>query len=153
MNLWVRWVLLMIVAGILVCLVSCEKPKKEGKVVVTEQEFFVRADKTNAYTEKTQPVMIDAEGKIRNVGEVDLKNVVVTGYCRSCDEFWIPGKWFVSDIEKVAEQQDVINYLAVGQESEVKFTRVADMLLKAGQEMPELPEGLEIVIESFEVVE
>jgi NMD protein affecting ribosome stability and mRNA decay len=148
-----RWVFLIVMGVMLFGLVSCEKAKKEGKVVVTDQEFVLREDKTSAFTDKTNPVTIDAQGKIRNMGDVAVKNVVVTGYCRSCGEEWIPGKWFVSDVEKLPEQKDVINYLAVGEEAKFKFIRVADMLLTAGQEAPLLPEGLEIVIESFEVVE
>ena len=135
---------LSVVIGI--CLVSCEK-KKQGKVVIAEQEFTMQEDKENTFR-------IDARGKIRNVGEVDVKNVVVTGYCRSCGEEWIPGKWFVSsDAEKLPEQKAVINFLPAGGESEFSFMRVADMLLTAGQSPPELPEKMEVVIESFEIVE
>ena len=85
--------------------VSCEK-KKQAKVIITEQEFVLRQDKKNSFT-------IDAKGKIKNVGEVDVKKVVITGYCRSCGEEWIPGKWFVSGVEKMPDQKDTISYIAV----------------------------------------
>ncbi len=128
------------------CLVSCEK-KKQGKVIVSEQEFVLRQDKENQFT-------IDASGKIRNVGEVDVKKVVVTGYCRSCSELWIVGQWVISpDVEKMPNQKDIISYIAVGNEASFSFQEVADLLLRADQEPPKLPEKLEIVIESFETVE
>lgn len=146
MKLWDRWLFLLIIGGMIFCLVSCEKTKKEGKVIVSDQEFVMREDSETTFR-------IDARGKIRNVGDVDLKKVVVTGYCRSCGEIWIPGQWFVSDVEKLPEQKAEINYLPVGGESEFSFKRVADMMLTAGQEPPEMPEKLEVVVESFEIVE
>ncbi len=126
--------------------VSCEKQKTQGKVIITEQEFILTKDRKNSYT-------IEARGKIKNVGKVDVKRVIVTGYCRSCGEEWIPGRWFVSNIEKAPEQKDIIGYLAVGREESFSFKEIADLLLTTGQEAPELPDNLEIVIESFDTVE
>ena len=125
--------------------VSCEK-KKQAKVIITEQEFVLRQDKKNSFT-------IDAKGKIKNVGEVDVKKVIITGYCRSCGEEWIPGKWFVSGVEKMPDQKDIISYIAVGNEESFSFKGITDLLLASGQKSPEMPEKLEVVIESFETVE
>jgi hypothetical protein len=138
----------MFVIIVILCLsiVSCEKQKTQGKVIVTEPEFVLTKDKENSFT-------IEARGKIKNVGKVDVKRVVVTGYCRSCGEEWIPGRWFISAIEKMPEQMDIISYVAVGSEESFSFKGIADLLLANGQETPELPEQLEIVIESFETVE
>ncbi len=127
-------------------IVSCEKEKIQGKLIITEQEFILTKDRENSFT-------IEAKGKVKNVGKVDVKRVVVTGYCRSCGEEWIPGRWFVSNIAKAPEQKDIIGYLAVGSEESFSFKEVADLLLTSGQEAPELPDNLEIVIESFDTVE
>jgi hypothetical protein len=138
----------MFVIIVILCLsiVSCENQKTQGKVIVTEPEFALTKDKENSFT-------IEARGKVKNVGKVDVKRVVVTGYCRSCGEEWIPGRWFISAIEKMPEQMDIISYVAVGSEESFSFKGIADLLLANGQETPELPEQLEIVIESFETVE
>ena len=129
-----------------ICMVSCEK-KKQGRVIIAEPEFVLRKDKENSYT-------IDARGKVRNVGEVDVKKVVVTGYCRSCSDLWIVGQWVITpEIEKMPHQKDVISYISVGNEESFSFEEIADLLLQAGQEAPELPEELEIVVESFETVD
>jgi len=129
-------------------LVSCTE-KKEGKVIVTEQEYSIRQDAEYNW-------VIDAKGKIRNVGEVDVKKVVVTGYCRSCSEIWSAGKWLISgdSIEKSSEQKDVISYLTAGNEEEFSFREVA-FFFRPGGPGPEgvIPENLEVVIESFETVE
>lgn len=129
------------------CLVSCEKKNKEAKLIISEQEFALRQDTKNTFT-------IDAKGKIKNAGDVDVKKVLVTGYCRSCTGLWGVGQWQVSpDIERMPQQTDIISYLPAGGEESFSFTEVADYLLVAGQEKPAMPEKLEVVIESFEIVE
>jgi hypothetical protein len=128
-----------------VLIVSCAE-KKQGKVIVTEQEFSIRQDAAFNW-------VIDARGKIRNVGDVDVKKVVVTGYCRSCGEAIYAGVWYVSDYEKMTEQKDVISYLAAGGEETFSFREVAFYFNQSGQGPEGLPENLEIVIESFETVD
>ncbi len=141
--------ILVFVLLVLMCLstVSCKEEKKEqAKLVVSEQEFIVRQDNKNAY-------VIDARGKIKNVGEVDVKNVSITGYCISCGELINPGNWFVSDYEKTPEQKDMINYLAAGAEETFSFKGVA-FIYNMVPEVPEsVPETMEVVIESFETIE
>jgi hypothetical protein len=127
----------------ILCLMSCET-KKEGKVIVTAQDFVLRQDAERSWT-------IDATGKVKNVGEVDVKKVVITGYCRSCGEVIVQGSWFISDIEKLPHQKDTISYLAAGVEEEFS---VKEVVFYWGVDKPEsIPEKLEIVIESFETVD
>ena len=134
----------MLVAGFI--FQSCSDKRIEGKVIVTESEFVVRQDNEKAF-------VIDAKGKVKNVGEVDVKQVVVTGYCRSCGLLINPGNWFISEYEKTPDQKDIISYLAVGAEEEFSFRGVAFIYNTVAQ-MPEtIPENMEIVIESFEPVD
>lgn len=140
---------LMLPLLLLVCisLVACEKEKKQGKLLVSQQEFVIRQDTENTFT-------IDAKGKIKNVGDVDVKNVLVTGLCRSCSGAWGVGQWQASpDIDRMPQQTDTINYIPAGGEESFSFTEVADYLYAADRKKPELPEKLEVVIESFETVE
>lgn len=123
-------------------IVSCEE-KKEGKVIVTESEFLIRQDKGKAY-------VIDARGKVKNVGGVDVKQVVVTGFCRSCIEMIKPGYWFVSGSDKTPEQKDTISYLAVGAEEAFNFKEVAFMYNMVEEKPESMPEKLEAVVASFE---
>jgi hypothetical protein len=126
-------------------LFSCSKPK-EGKVVVTEQEFIIRQDSPNAY-------VMDAKGKVKNIGEVDVKNVVVTGLCPSCGEALAPGRWMGPGQDKTSDQKDIINFIPVGQEEEFAFRGVAFIYNLVAEEPKEKPEKMEVVIESFEVVD
>ena len=127
-------------------LVSCAE-KKEGKVIVTEQKFSIQQDAEYNW-------IINAKGKIRNVGDVDVKKVVVTGYCRSCGEVFTAGVWFVNrNLEKRSEQKDVISYLTAGDEEEFSFREIAFYFAQSGQAPAGLPDNLEVVIESFETVD
>ncbi|RJP46901.1 MAG: hypothetical protein C4548_01845 [Desulfobacteraceae bacterium] len=127
----------------LLCLSSCEK-KKEGKVVVTETEYYMIKD-----TQHTSS--LNAKGKIRNIGEVDIRNVVVTGDCKSCGEVMIGGEWFVNrGIEKRDEYKSVIPYLAVGAEADFDFQGIAFYYIKDNVPAESIPEQIEVYIESFE---
>jgi hypothetical protein len=140
-RLRLLWCLFLVVSiGMPACL-----EKKQGKVIISHQEFILRKDSDHSYA-------IDAKGRITNVGEVDVKNIVVTGYCRSCGEIMIAKKWFVG-AEKMPEQKDTISRLAAGGETEFHFKGVADMYSEKGAPAPALPDQLEAVVESFETAE
>ncbi len=126
-------------------IVSCGE-KKQGKVIVTEEEFNIRQDTDHSW-------VIDAKGKVKNVGDVDVKSVVVTGFCKSCGEVLVNGKWFVSDYEKTPEQKDTISYLAVGDEEEFSFRGVAFLMDQSGKDPQAMPEDLEVEVVSFGTVE
>jgi hypothetical protein len=133
-----------------VCLFACEK-KKEGKVEVTAQEFVLRPDTDHSY-------VIDAKGKIKNTGEVDVKNVIVTSVCRSCSEIFSVGIWFITGSEgsqKNPEQKDTITYLPAGKEAEFNFQEAAYMMVLPAGSPPtsSMPDKIEVTIVSFETAE
>ncbi len=125
-------------------LLSCSKPK-EAKVIVSENEFSIRKLNDYAYT-------IDARGKVKNVGEVDVKRVVVTAYCRDCSKGLEQGNWLVAERERASEEKDMINYLVVGGEAEFSFTDVA-IMYNTPKPPKEMPKEMEVVVESFEAVD
>lgn len=129
------------------CLAGCAKEKKEANLEVVDSEFSIRKEDKTSY-------IIDAKGVIRNTGDVDVRNVEVTGYCKSCGEQIIEAQWFVSDYEKMAHQKDVIDYLPAGSTKEFGFKEVAFYAANRTEKAPEgMPEGLGISIDSYEVVE
>ena len=90
---------------------------------------------------------------MRNVGDVDVKNVLVTGYCRSCIEMIKPGHWFISGAEKTEAQKDLISYITVGAERS-SASRKWRLIYNMVDEAPEtMPEELEVVVKSFDVVD
>ncbi len=149
------------------CLVACEK-KKEAKLEVTQQSFTLRQFSDNGWT-------IDATGKIKNVGEVDVKRVAVTGKCKTCVQVWVPQKWFVatesedisvSDKEEIVEsigagdekydfdQVDVIGYISAGNEEAFQAKEIAYFYTQSADQEPDpMPSELDIIIKSFETVD
>ncbi len=134
---------LLIIMGSL-SLLACEK-SKEGKVMVTEQEFFLRQDSSHAY-------VVDARGKVQNIGDADVKRVVLTGECMSCDEALAPGRWMGPGEERTEDQKDMINYLSVGEKADFEFRGVAFIYQLVPEPPTEIPDGLQVIIESFETV-
>jgi len=152
---------------VVLCLISCEK-KKEGKLEVMEHSFTLRQFSDNGWA-------IDATGKIRNVGDVDVKRVAVTGRCLNCVDVWVPGKWFVAteqeditvtDKEAVVksigsgeealhfDQVDSISYIATGNEEDFSLKEIAYFYTPSVDSEPDpMPDSLEIEIKSFEVVD
>lgn len=126
-------------------LAACGGKPETGKIEITDQQFTIRKDGEFNWT-------IDAAGKVRNVGGVDVKNVLLTGYCRSCGEVLTAGTWYISDIPKTSEQNDTINYLPAGAEERFSFKEVAFYFNQGGTPPADLPEQLEVVVESFEPV-
>ncbi len=127
-----------------VCLFSCEKPK-QGKVVVSEYDFSIKRITETGFE-------LCAKGKVKNIGEVDVKNVAVTGNCLSCTEIIrYDGSWIHSpDMEKTVEQQPVINYIPIGEEKEFIIENIAYAGTTSRQQPENLPEKLEVIVVSFE---
>ncbi|MGM0453841.1 MAG: hypothetical protein ACQERN_11810 [Thermodesulfobacteriota bacterium] len=136
----------LLLLGVGLFLSGCSQETKEAELKITDEDFVIRQDTNHSF-------VVDASGTIQNVGPNDVKNVVVTGYCRSCGEVLINGKWFISDVEKTPEQKDTISYLAVGDEEDFAFKGVAFFMDQSGNKPQELPEEMEIVVESYDVVE
>ncbi len=153
MSVKVRLTMLLVLSSLVIlCVASgCAKEKKQVKLEVTEHEYTIDKDSedSNVYT-------IDVRGTVRNSGEVDVKNVTVTAYCRTCGEQIVNGQWFVSEYDKMPHQKDVISYLAAGASEDFEFEEVAFYSAPAGVPKPKgVPEDekFEIVIESYKVVE
>lgn len=142
----IRWFSVMIGILLIFSAIGCNKEKKTANLKVTEQELVLRQDSPNSF-------VLDARGRVKNMGETDVKRLVITGYCRSCQEIFVNGQWFVSEVEKTEDQKDVISYLTPGNEEEFKFTGVAFYFTQRGEKPEVLPEDVEIVIDSYEVVE
>ena len=133
------------------CLCACHKAEKVGQVVVSEVEYSVR--NTHGSSGTGNSFVLDARGKVKNIGDVDVKKVVVTGYCRSCTLAFTSQKWFTSDCDKTPTQKDIISYLSVGAEEEFHFEEIAFYITHETEPPEEFPNDIEIVIESFDVIE
>ncbi len=151
------------------CLFSC-KEKKEGKLEVVEKKYHLTQLSDNWWA-------IDATGKIKNVGDVDVKNVAVTGVCKSCVEIMARQKWFSSSqnndivsseqkdvVESIGvgiaeassfDQKDTLSYIPAGDTKFFTFTEFAYFYTQLPNQKPEMPpeNELDILIESFLTVD
>jgi hypothetical protein len=118
---------------------------KQGRVMITDSQYSIRQTHENSY-------VLDVRGKVKNVGDVDLKKVAVTGYCRSCILEFTSQHWFTSDCDKTENQKDVISYLPAGAEEEFSFEEVAFYFTHVNTPPEDRPENIEVVVESFDVV-
>ncbi len=123
---------------------GCSKPK-EAKIELSSHEFYIKKISDNSYS-------VYARGKIKNTGEVDVKKVVVTAYCRSCSNELIPGKWTVSERERAPVEMDVINYLVAGGEADFNFADVAVIYNTVPEQPEKMPDNMEVVIQSYDIV-
>lgn len=129
-------------------LTSCDKEQKVGTLEITETKFSLEQNK-----EKTT-ISLSAMGKIRNTSPYDIKNIVITGRCKSCTEVMNAGNWFVTQEVKRDSQKDTISYLPSGVEETFRFDDIAYFFRSKPAEIPEsYPEGLEAYVESFETVQ
>jgi len=133
-----------LVMALSVCLFSCEKPK-QGKVIVSEYNFYIERVTETGFE-------LCATGKVKNVGEVDVKKVAVTANCLSCIEVigYDKGWTHSPDMEKTAEQQPVINYIPIGAEEEFSIENIAYAGTRSKQPPENIPEQLEVIVVSFE---
>ncbi|MFO7932109.1 MAG: hypothetical protein ACQETG_08500 [Thermodesulfobacteriota bacterium] len=149
MSFNARWILLVVFAGLITLGVSGCTEEKTARLEIEDYELSVRAEGGDSNIHS-----IDAKGTVANKGDVDVKNVEITGYCTSCEEEVINGQWFVSDYEKTSDQKDVIGYLPAGATEEFEFQDIAFFPAPEGISAPEeVPEDhdFEIVIESHEI--
>ncbi|MDO9263192.1 MAG: hypothetical protein Q7U02_04440 [Desulfosalsimonadaceae bacterium] len=130
-------------------LFACERgPKKEAKLVVTDQQFLMHIVKDNP-----QAYVIDAKGKVKNIGNADAKKAVVTGDCLSCGEQMLAAQWFTSkNDEKSDAQKCIIGYIPAGAEAEFHFEDVALLYNNVPRPPEKMPDKMEVVIASFETV-
>ena len=91
-------------------------------------------------------------GPVKNIGDVDVKKVAVTGNCLSCSEIIrYDGSWIYSlDTKKTAEQLPVINYIPIGEEKKFIISNIAYCGTSSGQPPENFPEQVEVVVVSFE---
>jgi hypothetical protein len=120
------------------------KTEKMARLEISGVEYNVRQTHENSY-------VLDVRGKIKNVGDVDVKKAVVTGYCRSCVLAFTSHRWFTSDCDKTETQKDTISYLPAGAEEEFSFEEVAFYFTHEKVRPENLPENIEVVIESYEI--
>lgn len=131
---------------IVVFFIGCSSEPKVGKVEITETSFFTEKDGKHSQS-------LNVTGKVKNVGSYDIKNIVITGECDSCNEIMVSGKWFATKEIKTDEQKSIISYLTAGAEEKFTFNDIAYLLHPDAVSPENYPDELKVYIVSFETVQ
>lgn len=143
MQLRVRFTLCALLAVLAAFVISCEKTKTV-EIKVVDPEFYVKRISRHGFE-------VAARGKIRNTGNLDVKNIVVTGECLSCPENFTWDNWFHNTGNiKTDNEKAIIGDLPAGAEKEFNFVGVAMFTSRDGKTPATLPEKLEVKVVSFE---
>lgn len=129
-------------------LTGCSKKEvKKGRVAIKNYQYVVRQDTPHVFA-------VDAVGTVQNVGDCDVKHIVIVGVCTSCQKKWIEGKWFTSDVPPSKDEEGTVGYLSKGSTAKFRVKDIAMMMHKDNATKPSnLPDKMELKILSFEAVQ
>ena len=136
----------LLLAGAVFFVSGCkDKVTEDPEFAISNQEFFLVQDGPTLYK-------VNTRGTIENVGNVDVEDLVLTGDCPSCLYVYRQRQWWHADAPKNPDQKAFIDYLAAGQGADFEFEGLAFFPTGRGGGPPEeLPDEVEIIIESYEV--
>ena len=123
---------------------GCPGKTPEPELEIVNETFAIEWFSRGRYT-------VTAAGSVRNVGEVDVENLVISGGCPSCDSAFRQGHWYEPPRDKIDEENAVIHRLPAGAQADFAFSGLSYFPTGGGDAPDEIPEGLEIYIMSYEV--
>ncbi len=125
-------------------LTGCGGDPPEPELLITNESFSIAMATERQYAVK-------ATGTVRNVGDVDVRKLVITGGCPSCSPTYRHGRWYLPEREKADEETAVIRYLGAGEQDDFEFIGVAYYPTGGGEAPEEIPDEMEVYIMSYEV--
>ena len=145
MNIrFVSLIAFVLLTGAAFLLPGCGEKTVEAELVISNEEFAITQIGATSYT-------VTARGMIRNVGDVDVRNVVIAAGCSSCGTAFRQARWYEPEVEKTDEQKTVIRFLGKGERANYEVTGAAFLSTAGGPPPTELPETLGAYIISYEV--
>jgi|GEM_PF-2368593 len=141
---WIAAAACMIVAAGMFSLTGCGGDPPEPELLITNESFSIDMATERQYAVK-------ATGTVRNVGDVDVRDLVITGGCPSCSPTYRHGQWYLSEREKADEEMAVIRYLGAGEQADFEVMGVAYFPTGGGEGPDEMPDEMEVYIMSYEV--
>ena len=134
----------MVMAIGILSLTSCGGDPPEPELLITNESFSIAMATERQYAVK-------ATGTVRNVGEVDVRDLVITGGCPSCSPTYRHGQWYLSEREKADEETAVIRFLGAGEQADFEIIGVAYYPTGGGEGPKEMPDEMEVYIMSYNV--
>lgn len=134
----------MVMAVSVFSLTGCGGDPPEPELLITNESFSIAMATDRQYAVK-------ATGTVRNVGDVDVRNLVITGGCPSCSTTYRHGQWYLSEREKADEETAVIRYLGAGEQADFEIIGVAYYPTGGDESPDEMPDEMEVYVMSYEV--
>lgn len=124
---------------------GCGGEPEEAELRVSDLEYAIVQEGRHLHSVKVT-------GTIRNVGNVDVSDVVLTGDCPSCVGSVRAGSWFLTDHQKADAQSDVIRFLGQGERRNFEFQGLAYYSTGGGAELPDaLPADLNVYVDTYAI--
>ena len=134
----------MVMAVSVFSLTGCGGDPPEPELLITNESFSITMATDRQYAVK-------ATGTVRNVGDVDVVNLVIAGGCPSCSTTYRHGQWYLPERERTDDETGVIRYLGAGEQADFEVNRVAYFPTGGGEGPDELPDEMEVYIMSYDV--
>ncbi len=140
---YVSIIVCLLLVGAVWSLPGCGGEPEEAALDVSNLEYTIVQEGRHLHSVKVT-------GTLRNVGNVDVSDVVLTGDCPSCVGSVRAGSWFLTDHQKADAQSDVIRFLGRGERSNFEFQGLAYYSTGGGAEPPdELPAELNVYVDTY----
>lgn len=123
---------------------GCPGKTPEPELEIVNEAFAIEWFSRERYT-------VTAAGSVRNVGEVDVENLVISGGCPSCGSSFRQGYWYEPVRDKIDEEKAVIHRLPAGAQADFAFSGLSYFPTGGGDSPDEMPGDLEVYIMSYEV--
>lgn len=130
--------------GVVLVVTGCGGEPEKVDLVISDTEFTIVKEGRRYYG-------VNVTGTIRNAGNVDVSDVVITGGCPSCPPTTRAREWLFSEEFKTDAQQDVIRFLGRGERKDFEFEGLAFFRTGGGDPPTNVPLDLNVYVESYEV--
>lgn len=145
MKIRIRFVIAcLLLMGIVLVFFGCGGENQEAEFVISNTEFSIVDEGKRVYTVK-------ATGTIRNIGNVDVRDLVISGDCPSCTQAYRQHGWYLTAVEKTEDQKDTIRFLGKGERTNFEFKGLAFFSAPGGASPTEMPDELSVHVLSYEI--
>ena len=134
----------MAASAVVLLFAGCPGKTPEPELEIVNESFEIEWFSRERYT-------VTAAGSVRNVGDVDVENLVISGGCPSCGSSFRQGYWYEPAREKINEEKALIHRLPAGSQADFAFSGLSYYPTGGGDSPDEMPEELEIYIKSYEL--
>ncbi len=134
----------LLLAGAVMVLPGCGGEPEEVDLVISDLEYSIVQEGRRYYA-------VNVTGTIRNEGNVDVSDVVISGGCPECQPTTRAREWLFSEEFKTDEQRDVIRFMGRGERRDFAFGGLAYFRTGGGDPPTEVPvDLLEVYVESYQ---